>query len=224
MSEIDALVRTERHRLMARWAVAAFVAAGVGLMALTQTYSRTRHFLWPAIEVVVGLLATGAMLIVYERHHHDRSVQPPRWPGFSVWVGATLLGCETIFLVTAGPPLWSATPTTYSDAPSTLLCSGAAGSSVVGFGASLCFPYALGIVPDLNVVYGVHGLSVYDPMTPLAYFQSWKTTTGSPALNPKTKNPRLSVPRGDVGCSGPSLRGRHSHRVRADARPERWRI
>ena len=113
---MDVVVRTEPHRIYPRWMTTAFVVAGVGLVVLTQVHSRTRHFLWPAVEVSVGLFLAGAMLIVYERRHRDRSVQARGWHSFSFWVGAALLGCETMFLVTAGPPLWSPTPSVYLNA------------------------------------------------------------------------------------------------------------
>jgi hypothetical protein len=39
----------------------------------------------------------------------------------------------------------------------------------------------LGIVPEANVVYGVHELNSYDPITPGAYYQSWTAATGQSA-------------------------------------------
>ena len=52
----------------------------------------------------------------------------------------------------------------------------AVGSAVVGYGSRFqCLHGAkLGILPDVNIVYRVQELGVYDPIVPNAYFQSWK--------------------------------------------------
>jgi hypothetical protein len=51
----------------------------------------------------------------------------------------------------------------------------------VGFGTSSCLSGDLGLLPDVNAVYGVHELSVYDPIIPRAYYESWTAATGQAA-------------------------------------------
>ncbi len=61
----------------------------------------------------------------------------------------------------------------------------AVGSSVVGFGAPLCFfPPGLGITPNAQVAYELQELGAYDPLLPNAYYTSWKALTGEPAGSP----------------------------------------
>ena len=51
--------------------------------------------------------------------------------------------------------------------------------SLVGFGTNACFtPEQLGIVPDVNVAFGVRELAVYDPLFPKSYYSSWLDATG----------------------------------------------
>ena len=55
----------------------------------------------------------------------------------------------------------------------------AVGTSIVGFGTSSCLlPPTLGIQANVNIVYGVHELDVYDPLTPQQLYTSWTDATG----------------------------------------------
>jgi hypothetical protein len=55
----------------------------------------------------------------------------------------------------------------------------AVGTSMVGFGKVSCWgPPTLGIIPEVNVVYGVHELDSYDPLTPQKLYNSWVESTG----------------------------------------------
>ena len=182
---MDVLVRTHRHRAMMLWTGSGFALAGAALVALTKDHTQTHRFAWPVLETILGLVLVAAMLIAHKHQRQDgslKSLQP-----FRVLMGALLLTCETGFLVFAVPPLWSASPSIYSVSPINVALQRAVGSSVVGFGAPYCFPYPLGILPDINVIYRVHEFSVYEPLTPLAYFRSWKAATGSEAFGkPRT--------------------------------------
>lgn len=53
------------------------------------------------------------------------------------------------------------------------------GNSIVGFGSSCWYPPALGILPDVNAMFGVHEFDTYDPLTPQSLFTSWSSRRGS---------------------------------------------
>ena len=92
-----------------------------------------------------------------------------------------MLTCETVFLVAAGAPLFSSSPTFLTPTPAVVALQRAVGSAVVGFGP--CSP-SVGIYYDVNVALGVQELPVYDPVIPQRYFSSWETLTGQPAKTP----------------------------------------
>ena len=50
------------------------------------------------------------------------------------------------------------------------------GSSVVGLGAPVCSP--IGIMPNTNILFGIHEYTVYDPLLPSRYYSSWTDLTG----------------------------------------------
>jgi hypothetical protein len=102
------------------------------------------------------------------------------------WAGVVLLACETAFLVSAGAPLWSSSPSYLAPTPAEAALTSAVGSSVVGFGTNTCFSSQLGIVPDLNVAFKVRELAAYEPLLPMEYGVSWRNTTGQPAAPVQT--------------------------------------
>jgi hypothetical protein len=107
-------------------------------------------------------------------------IRPRLSPG--VWAGLVLLTCETAFLVAAGAPLWSSSPTFFSATPAVAALQRDVGSSVVGLGQNPSYYcIGLGIMPDANDVFGLHELALYDPMVPKGYFTSFKALTGRSA-------------------------------------------
>ena len=94
--------------------------------------------------------------------------------------GASLLVCETAFLVTAGAPLWTSSSTPFASTPAVTALKTTVGSSLVGLGGSLCFlPPGLGIPENAQVAYGVQELALYDPMIPSAYYSSWRSVSST---------------------------------------------
>jgi len=185
----DALARSWRERPVRAWLAGGFVVLAVVLVAVwtlgrgrlppSEAVIRSRSFLWPALETILGLAAAGALALAARkgrgRHRSagGRSVEP------GVWVAAALLVCETAFLVSSGAPLVSSSPTFLPTTPGVVALRQAVGASAVGFGTQACHtPPTLGILPNANVAYDVHELAVYDPMTPRAYFRSWQQLTG----------------------------------------------
>ncbi len=192
---IDTLVRSHRRRAVLAWtgsgfAVAALVLAtlwvfGRGHLPPPQSSIRDESFVWPTIETVVGLSAVGALVWITRRRRGQRfDTGRPRSIMARRWAALMLLACETAFLVAVGAPLWSSSPTFLKPTPAEAIYISAVGSRVVGMGSGACNDYSsLGIVPDVNIDYGVRELAVYDPMTPLAYARSWAATTEQPVAH-----------------------------------------
>ncbi len=186
---LEVLVTAHQRRLVLRWAAGAFAGAGAmvalvwfvgrGRLPSFEAGIRARSFIWPVIEIGVGLLVVGA-LAVAGRRSSPRHTAP--WGGVGRWAGLALLLCETAFLVAAGAPLVSSSPTYLVPTPAETALRQAVGSSLVAFGARDCHtPPTLGMHQDVNVVYGVRELADWDPMTPEALFRSLKASTGQPA-------------------------------------------
>ena len=188
----DMIVRSYAQRAVPRWIGTAFATAGVvlallwlfarGTLPAAEASMRDRSFLWPAAATVVGLAAAGILISVarHGRAEGSRADLPAqkraRW-----WVVLVLLGCETGFLVTAGAPLPASSPSYLAPTRAEVVLARAVGSSVVGFGTNTCFTQQLGIVPDVNVAFGVREFALYDPLVPRSYNMSWETSTGQPA-------------------------------------------
>jgi len=191
----DVLVRSHANPAVRSWAVWGF-AASAGILALVwlvgrghlhpvQAGIRARSFIWPAVQTVLGLAVVGALVVGARSgggHRRRRS-------HLTRWAVVSLLVCETAFLVSAGAPIWSSSPTYLTPTPAELTLQRAVGSSVVGFGQTACLPFSdIGILPNVNLVYGIHELAVYDPALPIAYFDSWTAATGKPGGVPFFKS------------------------------------
>ncbi|HUI02597.1 MAG TPA: hypothetical protein VLZ77_03570, partial [Acidimicrobiales bacterium] len=197
---MDALVQGGGERPVRLAAGAGF--GGVGLVVLgfwlfgrgrlpgAEASIRARSFLWPVIELGVGL-AVGAVLVVAGgggRAPTGRHARAPadgdaddgrraRW-----WAGAALLATETAFLVAAGAPLASSSPTDATPTAAEVALQRAVGGALVAFGSRDCHvPPTLGMHQDINVVYQVRELADWDPMVPVGTFRSLSAATGSHA-------------------------------------------
>ena len=185
----DVLVRAWRERPVRWWLAGGFAVVAVVLAAVwglgrgrlppAEAVIRSRSFLWPALETILGLALAGALAVAARsgrgRHRHlgGRLLEP------GAAVAAVLLVCETAFLVSSGAPLVSSSPTFLPTTPAVVALRQVVGDAVVGFGVQACHtPPTLGILPNANVAYGVHELAVYDPMVPRAYFRTWQQLTG----------------------------------------------
>ena len=91
--------------------------------------------------------------------------------------GVLLLLLETGFLVASGAQLWSSSPDGVQSTPAVAALVRAVGGSTVGFGSFTCYAgpgvSRLGILPEANILYGVHEFDFYDPILPRGYIQSW---------------------------------------------------
>jgi hypothetical protein len=188
---LDAVVRAHHERAVRAWAgggfgvaalvVAALWAFGRGHLPAAEAGIRRDSFIWPATDVVVGLAVVGVLLLADKRRRGDAGRAGARRVDVGHVVGAVLLVCETVFLVIAGAPLLSSSPTSLAPTPSEVALQRVVGSSLVGLGARACsLPPTLGILPNVNVAFDVHELAVYDPVIPAAFFRAWRATTGAP--------------------------------------------
>jgi hypothetical protein len=101
--------------------------------------------------------------------------------GAGRWLFALLMASETLFLLAFGVGInaWGNQFLPETSAERALRAD--VGTSLVGLavpaGSDTQYP-SLGIIPELNVAYGVSELAVYDPMVPRAYFSAWAAQTG----------------------------------------------
>jgi len=186
----DVLVRSQRDRSVRRWTAGGFAGAAVvvgllwvvgrGRLHPVQTSIREKSFIWPAVEILTGVVVIGAVVWVARRPARH-GVDGGRGH-VGRWAAAVLLACETAFLVAAGAPLWSSSPSFLPQTAGVKALQQTAGSSLVAMGNLTCHPFiSLGILPNANIAYGVQELAAYDPVIPSAYFSSWKATSGQPA-------------------------------------------
>ena len=158
--------------------LAAVWGLGRGRLPPAEAVIRSRSFLWPALETILG------------------------WPWPEPWRWRPGAGADAI--VTSGggfsSPVrrWRRSCTLRDRLPGELGCpprvlephlpadhAGRGGAAPGGGGRGRRFrgqachtPPTLGILPNANVAYGVHELAVYDPMVPRAYFRTWQQLTG----------------------------------------------
>ncbi len=186
----DVLVRSQRGDAVRRWMGIVFGATAAVLLGLWLFYRghlpsmeasiRARSFIWPVAATALGLAVAGWFALGARR----RRSQPAHAgaPGSGRWAAALFLVCETVFLVTAGTPLWTAKSTYLAPTPAEATLARAVGSSVVGLGANTCFGSdQLGLVPNYNVAFGIKEFAIYDPLIPRTYGESWLAATGEPS-------------------------------------------
>jgi hypothetical protein len=105
--------------------------------------------------------------------------------------GLLLLLLETAFLVASGAQMWSSSADGAKPTPAVASLVRAVGSSTVGFGIGTCYGgpenSSLGVLPEANILFGLHELDFYDPILPRGYIQSWaqlsKSAPGVPIYN-----------------------------------------
>jgi hypothetical protein len=193
---IDALVRSPVKRGIRYWAGGGFVVAGLVLVAIwafgrghlppVQASIRAKSFIWPAVETALGLAVVGALALVHRRHDGKDAPNGGVRIGAGRWAAASLLACETAFLVAAGAPLFSSSSSFLAPTPAEVALERAVGSSIVGLGTPSCEHRArLGIPLNVNIDYGVQEFAVHDPVIPKAYFRSWQSATRNVGGDPK---------------------------------------
>jgi hypothetical protein len=201
---LDLVVRAVRLRDTARWlgvgfAIAGFALAcvwlfGRGHLSPAQASVRAHSFIWPAVETAAGLGIAGFLLWASRPRHRpgtgvsDIGRPAPRAPRPGPWsrtiAALGLLTVLTAFLISAGATMIEWSQQSFPQTPASKVFVSEVGSSTVAFASFGCL---LGLAPNINGVYGVHELGVYDPIIPKKYFTAWPidtgTAAGSPGLN-----------------------------------------
>jgi hypothetical protein len=190
---MDVMIRSHRDRRVRRvlgvgfGAVAVFLAA-IWLPAMAglsprRASIRAHSFIWPAIEVVVGLAVVWGITKL-----PDRTKAKGKLPSIRIatMAAVVLLACESGFLIASGAPIPSSSTNGMAPTPVVAALKNAVGNSVVGFGVP-CDPRPqVGLLENANILFGVHEMAVSDPMTPRAYYaQDWGKDTGQPGGIPK---------------------------------------
>ena len=199
---VDRVVRAGRCRDAARWLGVSFGVAAAALLVLwvfgrgdlkpVPRSIRAHSFIWPMVETLSGL-AAAAFLFWVSRSR--RGTEPGRAGATGAhsrkpWMlrrsgtiaGAGLLAVQTAFLVSAGATMIQSSASTWPQSPATAAYVSAVGSSTVAFGTRTCL---LGFAPNINDVYEVHELGIYDPIIPKKYFSAWVADTGTASGNPE---------------------------------------
>jgi hypothetical protein len=186
---MDAIVRhplavTTRRWLGIGFGMALLLVVGVWLFGRGHTSPvdatiRRMSFVWPAIEIGVGLLVVAVLAWISRTSGRGGPTVAARRRLQSRWIAVPFLACEAAFLITAGGPVWTASNAPFPTTHLVQEFKHAVGSALVGYGSPLCyFPPGLGIPPNAQLAYGVQELAAYDPSLPSAYFSSWKALTG----------------------------------------------
>jgi hypothetical protein len=201
--------RSSREALAYSFAIAALVILLVwlfGRQSLPSHLARIRadSFIWPAVSVVVGLLSVSFLYVWSWRRRMRpggrwRLLRAPshgRTRRFSLRrLGAghiaafVLLACEAGFLYASGAPMPSSSPMYLKPTSSVTALKSAIGSSVVGFDVPCSVSPRVGILENDNSAFGIQEMSVYDPMTPQAYYNlDWQSETGYPGGRAQANN------------------------------------
>ena len=162
----------------------ALLIFNVNHLSAPEASMRRGSFLWPTIGLgACGIVLIARLLSSSRGAHHPRARPTKRRRFFlraglfELWV---LLIVETAFLVSAGAGFVSSSPGYLPTNAGVTTLQRLVGSSLVGFGS--CqengFP-STGLVPDVNLAYGVSEFAAYDPILPRSFHTSYGDATGT---------------------------------------------
>ncbi len=195
--------------LLAGGMVLLFLALVFGTSGLSHLDAGLRRdsLVWPLVTGGLALLVTAVLSVATSKGRAQRalgvdgadapvvapipgplaeeSVRQFRKPAAAQIAGVLLLLLESVFLVVSGAQLWSSSPDGARSTPAVAALARAVGSGTVGFGEFTCYAgpglSSLGVLPESNILFGLHEFDFYDPVLPRGYFQSWsQVSTGSP--------------------------------------------
>jgi hypothetical protein len=182
---LDALVRSHEDRRVRRSATWCFLGAITALLVifvfgrgnLPSIFAGIRRssFIGPALGLTAGLLV---LLILGLANRSGDGWRPsPKAVGCAA--GMILLAAQTAWLVSAGSPLLSSSPTYLTPTYAESVLQKAVGSATVGFGDDQCG--SLGIGVSENDAFGVREFDAYDPINPADFYSSWAMNAGTSA-------------------------------------------
>ena len=159
-------------------------AVNVSHLAPPELSLRRGSFLWPTL----GLVACVAVVLARSKARVESVPDPTSRRArrrsrveraSRVQLGVLLL-LETVVLVSAGAGFVSSSPTFLAKSHDVATYQRVVGTSLVGFGtcAQDTFP-STGLVPDINLAYGVNEFAAYDPILPRSYHASYGHATGT---------------------------------------------
>ncbi|MDA8296359.1 MAG: YfhO family protein [Actinomycetota bacterium] len=177
----DGSVRRRADRLLELGVLAAFLALSVLGVRLalnvdrldaTQESVRAGSFVFPA----VSLVALG-VFVAFRRHSRAGSRPVEGRAGGRAIVG--LLVLESALLALAGENVPSSAAKVPPPSEAIARLARISHGALVGIGSCVenAFPN-LGILPNVNLLYGVKELIVYDPIVPSTYYASYGEATG----------------------------------------------
>jgi hypothetical protein len=161
-----------------------FVGAGIGQL---ETRLRRDSLQLPLLTAGLALVTVVVCLLWRARRREGRP-NGSGGPLLGRVAALVLLALETVFLVASGAQLWSSTPGGVVPTPAVRSLARTVGNARVGFGEFTCFLgpgiSGLGVLPESNILFGVHEFDIYDPILPRAYVRSWAQVSRTPAGAP----------------------------------------
>ena len=176
LSHFDAALRRDSLK----WPLVTGGLALVVLAGLAAWTSRSRA--WQSHGLNAGDSPTRPVAPRSDRANGSQAKRPQR-PTAGQVTAALLLLLETAFLVASGAQIWSSSPDGPESTPAVVALARAVGGSTVGFGTFTCYAgpglSSLGILPESNILFGIHEFDFYDPILPRGYVQSWADVSRS---------------------------------------------
>ncbi len=167
---------------------------GLGHLAHTQSSVRQASFLWPTIGVAVCALVAVARVAHRQLGHATRARPGPLARSVGLLAGrgslALLVGAEAAFSILGGAWFLSSSTDPLPVTPAVAALKHDTGGRLVAMGTcpSLhAFP-DLGIMPDVNAVYGVDELTDYDPIMTTQYYAALGGLLGTSKTPPPGEN------------------------------------
>jgi hypothetical protein len=172
---------------------------GLGHLAPTQSNVRQASFLWPTVGVAACALVAVARVALAQQGDGPAAAGARRARavlvrGTRALVGrgglALLVGVEAAFSILGGAWFLSSTPDPFPVTPAIAALQRDTGGQLVAMGTcpSLhAFP-DLGIMPDVNAVYGVDELADYDPIMTTQYYSALGGLLGTSKTPPAGEN------------------------------------
>ena len=197
---IDAVAHRVAERSTSRWLgglLAAFFVLLLALLAFgssglspVEASLRRQSLIWPLVTTGLALAIVAGRVAWTRWAGPSRSVTPT-WRSVGSVAAGLLLLVETAFLIASGAPLWSSSAHGITAPSPVSTLARTVGTATVGFDAFTCFDgpatTALGILPEANILYGIHEFDFYDPILPRSYVRAWAgvshTGAGVPVFN-----------------------------------------
>jgi hypothetical protein len=141
-----------------------------GELTPEQASIRAHSFIWPAIEVIAGLVIVWILpkVAAWTRTRMNSSAA-------GVAAGSLLFVLLTGFLISAGTSFYSSSTHYPTSTRAVTTLKHVVGTAVVGVGGQPAYPEDLGIMVNANLLYDIQEFGAYDPVLPHAYFALYGT-------------------------------------------------